>query len=413
MRRRAANGRSTIYEGNDRRWHGRVSMGVGPDGTEDRRHVTGKTQSVVAAKVKQLERARDTGAVTATGRTTTGEFIDEWIARKERLRVVRPLTLAGYRTDERHIVVAIGKVRLDRLGPANVEHLWAYLLERGLRTAHCRRTLSAALNDAVRRGLIPRNPVKAADSPRDDHSEIEPYTLQEMAAILEACRGTRSAARWTVALALGLRQGEVLGLAWDDVTLGDEPTMTIRRQLQRVSWQHGCPDPERCLNRAGLTSKRAADCPQRWGGGLKVSEPKSDADRRTLALPATLAAELHVHALEQKAERLASEIWEAGPHGGWVFANQVGGPIDPRADAHAFKALCVRAGVPEKRLHDLRHSAATMMLASDLDLRTAGQVLGHSQVALTARYSHILADRRSVAAARIESALFGRVQPGS
>ena len=73
----------------------------------------------------------------------------------------------------------------------------------------------------------------------------------------------------------------------------------------------------------------------------------------------------------------------------------------------------MRAGVQEKRLHDLRHLAATMMLASDLDLWTAGQVLGHSQIALTARYSHILADRRSVAAARIESALFGRVEPGS
>jgi integrase len=197
------------------------------------------------------------------------------------------------------------------------------------------------------------------------------------------------------------------------VGLGAEPTMTIRRQLQRVPCQHGCPDPERCLNRAGLPAKRAADCPQRWGGGLKVSEPKSDADRRTLALPATLAAEIRVHNREQKAERLASEIWQTGPHGGWVFANPVGGPTDPRADAHAFKVVCARAGVPERRLHDLRHSAATMMLASDLDLRTAGQVLGHSQIALTARYSHILADRRSVAAARIESAFFGRVQPGS
>ncbi len=104
---------------------------------------------------------------------------------------------------------------------------------------------------------------------------------------------------------------------------------------------------------------------------------------------------------------MASEIWEPGSCGGWVFANRVGGPTDPRADARDFKALCAAAGVPPKRLHDLRHSAATMMLASDLDLRTAGRVLGHSQLALTARYSHILADRRSVAAARINEALFG------
>ncbi len=109
----------------------------------------------------------------------------------------------------------------------------------------------------------------------------------------------------------------------------------------------------------------------------------------------------------QKAERLASEIWEPGLCGGSVFANGAGGATDPRADARQFKVLCALAKVPPKRLHDLRHSAATMMLASDLDLRTAGQVLGHSQIALTARYSHILADRRSVAASRIERVLFG------
>ncbi len=84
--------------------------------------------------------------------------------------------------------------------------------------------------------------------------------------------------------------------------------MTVRRQLQRLPWQHGCSDPERCVNRTGTHAKRAADCPQRWGGGLRVSEPKSAAGRRTLTLPATLAAELPVHQAAQKVERLASEI---------------------------------------------------------------------------------------------------------
>jgi integrase len=138
-----------------------------------------------------------------------------------------------------------------------------------------------------------------------------------------------------------------------------------------------------------------------------VSEPKSAAGRRTLTLPATLAAELRVHQAAQKVERLASEVWEPGSCSGWVFANPVGGPTVSRADARDFKFLGAKAGVPPKRLHDLRHSAATMMLASDLDLRTAGQVLGHSQLALTARCSHVLADRRSVAAAPIDQARVG------
>ena len=232
-----------------------------------------------------------------------------------------------------------------------------------------------------------------------------------MISLLAAAQGTYNAPRWSLAMALGLRQGEVLGLSWDDMELppqlGAEGTVVIRRQLQRVSWQHGCPDPGNCHSRSSRPAKRGADCPQRWGGGLKVSTPKSSAGRRTLTIPATITAELRAHRKAQAAEHLASEIWEQGPNGGWVFATKTGDPVDPRADNRAFRDLCRRAKVSIKRLHDLRHSAATMMLDSDLDLKTVGQVLGHSQVAHTAKYSHILADRKSVAATRIDQTLFG------
>jgi integrase len=244
----------------------------------------------------------------------------------------------------------------------------------------------------VKRGLIARNPVKDAETPRDPEAEIEPYTTDQMAALLATARGKRNAARWTVAMALGLRQGEVLGLCWDDLHVpsdaASEGTLTVRRQLQRVTWRHGCP--------------------QRWGGGLKPSPPKSEAGRRKLVVPATLTSELRAHRKEQLTERLASEVWEPGPSGGWVFTDDAGRPIDPRADNRAFKDLCRSAGLPERRLHDLRHSAATMMLDSDVDLKTAGHLLGHSRVAQTERYQHVLADRKSVAAARIDQALFGQ-----
>ena len=110
-----------------------------------------------------------------------------------------------------------------------------------------------------------------------------------------------------------------------------------------------------------------------------------------------LTAELRTHRKTQTAERLASEIWAQGPNGGWVFASETGGPTDPRADNRDFKKLCEVAKIPPRRLHDLRHSAATMMLDNDLDLKTVGQLLGHSQLAHTGRYTHVLADRKSVA----------------
>lgn len=412
MSTRAANGRSTIYLGKDGYWHGRVSMGSGPGGSQDRRHVRAKTQSLVTAKVRKLEQARDAGAVAITGRTTLVDFVDQWVTKKERLQVVRPNTIDGYRNDLAHVRAALPKVPLNRLGANHIEHLWSYLLGRGLKISHTRRTLNAALNDAVKRGLIARSPVTAAETPRDPETEVVPYTTDQMAALLATARGTRSAARWTVAMALGLRQGEVLGLCWDDLHLPSDPaiegTLMVRRQLQRVTWRHGCPDPAKCLTRAGQPTRRAALCPQRWGGGLKTSPPKSEAGRRKLVIPATLTSELRAHRKEQLTERLASEVWEPGPSGGWVFTDEAGRPIDPRADNRAFKDLCRSAGLPEKRLHDLRHSAATMMLDSDVDLKTAGHLLGHSRVAQTERYQHVLADRKSVAAARIDQALFGQ-----
>jgi integrase len=160
---------------------------------------------------------------------------------------------------------------------------------------------------------------------------------------------------------LGLRQGEVLGLQWADLDLTGEGTVTVRRQLQRLGWQHACETPSDCRTVSGTKAKRGADCPQRTGGGLVVRPVKSTAGRRALTLPASLTAELRAHRRTQVAERLSSEIWEEGPGGGWLFADEAGGPLDPRADLRAFKELCTEAGLPSRRLHDLRHSAATMM----------------------------------------------------
>ena len=143
-------------------------------------------------------------------------------------------------------------------------------------------------------------------------------------------------------------QGEVLGLCWDDLVLPNdadqEGTLGVRRQLQRMPWQHGCAAPSQCLNAAGLPAKRGADCPRRWGGGLALSEPKSTAGRRTLTLPPTLAMELRAHRRGQIAEQLASEIWEDGRHGGWVFANEGGGPLDPEPTLAPSRASATGPG---------------------------------------------------------------------
>jgi integrase len=338
-------------------------MGSGLDARPVRRHVSGAKKTEVANQVRELERQRDAGAVTASSRTTLAAWMAMWINKREALGSVRRRTLDGYRVDEHRIVAAIGPARLEHLRPAHVERLWETMVAAGRAGSipHCRRTLMAALNEATNRGLLVRNPVKLANTPKVESPEIEPYTIEQMCQLLDVAQGTRNAPRWTLAAVLGLRQGEVLGVQWADLDLTGEGTVTVRRQLQRLGWQHACETPSDCRTVSGTKAKRGADCPQRTGGGLVVRPVKSTAGRRALTLPASLTAELRAHRRTQVAERLSSEIWEEGPGGGWLFADEAGGPLDPRADLRAFKELCTEAGLPSRRLHDLRHSAATMM----------------------------------------------------
>ncbi|MGH9108673.1 MAG: VWA domain-containing protein [Acidimicrobiales bacterium] len=155
-RSRASNGRSSIHESSDG-WHGWVSMGEGPDGRPQRRHVRGQTRAAVTKRVRALEKIRDEGpGATLTPRVTLSAYLDEWVATKARLGVVRPKTIEGYRTDLLRIGPAIGHVQLRKLTARNVEYLWAAMVADGVLASvqHCRRTLKAAISDAVSTGLL-------------------------------------------------------------------------------------------------------------------------------------------------------------------------------------------------------------------------------------------------------------------
>jgi integrase len=197
-----------------------------------RKHVTAPTQAGVTRKVKSLEKLRAEGGVASlSARVSLGAYLRDWIDLPVNLGRVRPKTVEGYRTDLRRIEATIGHNRIDRLSIQNIEYLWSTMVTEGVLASvqHCRRTLDAALSDAVAQGLILRNPVRLATTPRYSPSEIQPYTLDAMAALLDAASGTRNAVRWTLALALGLRRGEALGLQWADVDL-DAGTRRQRRR---------------------------------------------------------------------------------------------------------------------------------------------------------------------------------------
>jgi integrase len=280
------------------------------------------------------------------------------------------------------------------------------MLRRGLSSStvlKVHRILSRALKIAVRRGRIPRNIATLVDAPSVSPQEIEPLTREEAHRILNVAAAKRNGARWSVALALGIRQGEALGLRWSYVDL---ETGVIRAwfQVQRLAWRHGCDDPYACGARwhrrackegckqhrhrpgcePGRTRKghvchkrpcpvdctaHSDKCPRRVGGGIVFRQRKGKG-KLTLQCPPPLLELLKEHRKRQAAERL-----RAGD--GWtdydlVFATQYGGPIDRTEDWRSWKTLLRQAGVRAVRVHDARHTAATFRAGRAHPRRSGG-----------------------------------------
>src|SRR6266516_1276519 len=393
-RRRNPNLRSTIYQGNDGRWHGRVTVGVRDDGRPDRRHVRGKTRSEVTHKVRALERERDQGTVRNVGeRWTVGRWLTHWVENIAAPPHVAENTHLGYRVDvNRHLIPGIGAHRLEKLTPEHVERLYAKLQAGGLSPGgvhHVHRTLRAALNEAVRRSHLTRSPVLLAKAPKLDEEEVEPYDVPEIQRLLEAAAKRRNGARWALALALGLRQGEALGLTWDDVDL-EKGAIRIRRSRLRPRYKHGC---------GATCGKKPGYCPRRQSIRPATGRVKSKAGRRTIGLPPQLVALLRAHRAEQQQERAtARQLWQDE---GWVFASPTGQPINPRTDYSEWKRLLKEAGLREARLHDARHTAATVLLVLRQPTPTVMSLMGWSSESMAARYQHVTDTMRSQVASQV------------
>lgn len=255
-RKRTPNLRSSIYYSNaDGRWHGRVTMGLKDDDSPDRRHRTGKTEAEVTEKVRKLEALRDGGKASKPGRAPTmaewmATYLDTICPRLVSSNKMAPRTLDDYRSKTRlWIVPLLGQHRLDRLLPEHLDQAYSTMFEDGGLSSSTvlkvHRILSRALKVAMVREKVGRNVATLVEPPEADDPEIEAFTREEARRIISAAAGRRNSARWSVALALGLRQGEALGLRWSYIDL---KTGVIRAwfQVQRAAWRHGCDDPNAC-----------------------------------------------------------------------------------------------------------------------------------------------------------------------
>jgi integrase len=411
MAKRKPNRASSIYAGSDGSWHGRVTVGIRDDGRVDRRHVRGRSEAEVTDKVRKLERDRESGSVLNAGvRWTVAQWLEYWL---ENIAgpFVRPNTLAGYRVAVRaHLIPGIGAHKLATLRPEHLERLYMGMLKKPTRrgtltkpaTVHqAHRTLRAALNEAVKRGYLVRNPALLAKAPAADHDEVEPYSVEEVQQILQAALSRRNGARWAIALALGLRQGEALGLKWSDVDF-ESRTLTVRRNRLRPRFDHGC-GAKPCGKR------HPGYCPQRVQNRPDADETKSRAGKRLIGLPDALADLLRAHRSAQELERRrAAQLWHAD---GWVFADELGRPLNPRTDWSNWKTLLTDAGVRDARLHDARHTAATVLLLLGVSERAVMGVMGWSDSGMVSRYAHIVAPIRNDIADRVGGLIWSVEEP--
>ncbi|RZQ64373.1 tyrosine-type recombinase/integrase [Amycolatopsis suaedae] len=429
---RRPNGASSIYFGKDGKWHGRVTVGVKDDGKPDRRHVERKTEAEVIEAVRELEKLRDSGKVQKPGQNkwTVEKWLTHWVENIAPL-TGRYKTVVGYRTAVyRHLIPGLGSHRMKRVEPDHFEKLYTKMIAAGAKpaTAHqVHRTARTAFGVAEDRGIITRNPVSKAKAPRVEEDEVEPYEADEIGKLLAAALSRRNGVRFVLALVLGTRQGETIGFKWERL---DRKKRKLRasKQLQRQTWKHGCDDPNTCgakyhkVNPCKESCKRhkrkpcpppcppdctshARWCPQRHGGGLVEVDVKSKAGRRGFVLPDRLYDLLMAHEEQQAKEREhAGTEWHEG---GWMFAQPNGNPIDPRRDLDEWKELLREAGVREGRLHDARHTAATVLLLLGVPERAVMELMGWSNSSQAKRYQHVTASLRTDIADQLNGFFWG------
>ncbi|MFI5522651.1 tyrosine-type recombinase/integrase [Streptomyces platensis] len=399
---RQPNGASSIYLGKDGRWHGRVTVGVKDDGTPDRRHISRKTRSEATKAVRELERQRDSTGVCKAGQTwTVTTWLIHWVENIAAPNVGEN-TIDGYRVAVyHHLIPGLGAHRLEKLEPEHLERFYQKMRANGSAagTAHqAHRTVNTALNEAVRRRHLTTNPASIAKAPKLEEEEVEPYSLEEVQRLLAEAAKVRNTARWVIALALGLRQGEALGLKWEDVDF-EAGVILVQRGRLRPRYKHGCGN--RCGRKPGY-------CPEKINIRRETKDTKTRAGKRPIGVPEELLKLLRLHKEKQERERaLARDLWEEKDY---VFTSPIGEPLNPNTDFHRWKDLLKTAGVHDGRLHDARHTAATVLLLLGVPDTVVDRIMGWEpgkSARMRSRYQHLTSPVLQQTAAKVGALIWG------
>jgi integrase len=371
----------SIYQRSDGRWAASVSLGYDEAGKRARKTIYGKTRKEVADKLRALQNAAEQGLPPENNAVTVGQLFDSWLAEAVKPSV-RPRTYESYAMMARlHIVPMLGRHKLAKVDTRAVQAFLTARGEAGLspRTVlYLRMILRRAFGQAVKWGWVARNVVDLTEPPKVERGETPRFSPEQARAMLAAFSTHRLGPLFTLHLGLGLRLGEALGLRWQDVALpegGDTGgTITVRVQLQVI------------------------------GGAFQLNPPKSASSRRTLALPAFVAAAL---TKQRDRQRDLAEKWEPRANAwGLVFTTDGGNPLHERNVRRDFKNLLEKAGIGRVRVHDLRHLCASLLVSQGVHPRVIMGILGHSQISLTMNtYSHLMPGSNRAAAETLDGVL--------
>jgi len=339
-------------------------------------------------RVRELLLSVEQGNYVKPNRLTVAQFLEEWLQSYVVLNC-SPRTKTSYEMIiRRHLIPELGSISLNQLGPRHLQAFYSRQKAQGRvdgkgqlspRTVrYCHSLLVEALGHAVKLGLLSRNIARATEAPRLDHRVMPILAPEDVPRFLETARETPYYTLYYLLLHTGLRRGEALALKWKSIDLG--------------------------LASLGVSAYLSVVETLYKNGTYVIKEPKTSSGKRRIALSPSLALVLRQHRAEQQAQQAL--LGKPLADDDFVFAHPDGTPLDPSTVSHAFNKVIRRAGLPHIRLHDLRHTHASLLLQAGVHPKVVQERLGHSSIRVTLdTYSHVMGGLQEVAAQRFDDFL--------
>ncbi len=365
-------GEGSVFQRKDGRWIAQVTL---EDGRQ--KQLYARSEKEAWGKLHEAMREVEQGTILPDRDQRLSQYLDHWLEQIER-PTLKVGSYKRYRSIlDNHLIPALGHLQMRKLRVEHLDRFYAKKQADGLapKTIHLmHNVLHQALETAVKRHYISRNVCDDAVLPRIPRREIHPLSKEQAGRLLQVAKGHRLETLIALAITTGMRRGELLALTWDDIDLA-EGRVQIRRTVNRYG----------------------ADV------GYVVSEPKTTKGRRSIVLPSFVRDLLQQHLLRQKEIKAqAGEMWQEN---GLVFASNIGTFFHPNRLLEEFNQLLAEAGLPHLRFHDLRHSAATILLSMGVHPKIVQEILGHSDISMTLdTYSHVLPTLQHEAMAKIDQA---------